>query len=105
MFHTKHFDCRQKSRALDPEIENLILQYGEREHKKGAIFVRILDREATGQIDDLLLERARGWVIVLSQDSEAMITCYRERVAHPKRSGAMKRPRLDEEIYFEDDAA
>jgi hypothetical protein len=105
MFHTKHFKCRQKSRALDAEIENLILQYGEWKHKQGAIFVRILDREATGQIDELLLKRARGWVILLSHDSEELITCYREHNASPKRSGGMKHPPDDEEYDFENDAA
>ena len=105
MFQTKHFKCRQKCRALDSEIEGLILQYGEWKHKQGAIFVRILDREATGQIDELLLERARGWVILLSQDSEALITCYREHCTQPRRSGAMNPPPDDEEYDFENDAA
>lgn len=81
MRHTKHSTERCKTRGLDEDVEQVILDFGHREHlNNGAVAVELRDRQVRGQIDESLRTKARGWKLIITSDEDALITCYRRSV-------------------------
>lgn len=81
MDRTDHFRQRASQRGLRVNVLSFVLAHGTLVNRAGARFVTILRREIPPGVDHELVERALGWVVVVSHDGAPM-TCYRRQHAY-----------------------
>lgn len=78
---TRHFLERAQARHLTPEILSFILMYGWESRARGVTHVTVLRRHLLPELRDTsLARRALDWV-VLMDDQDRLLTCYRRRNA------------------------
>lgn len=78
---THHFEERSAQRRLNPAVLQFILTFGAAVRARGATHLTIIDRQLPTHLRGTpLAERARGWV-VLETDEGELLTCYRRRDA------------------------
>jgi hypothetical protein len=89
---TRHFVERACHRGLRPEVLDFILAYGIEFRAAGATSLTVLERRLPAAIADApVVRRARGWIVVTTDDG-VLLTCYRRGDASrflrtkPKRS-------------------
>jgi hypothetical protein len=77
MPYTLHYLCRASQRALRPDVETLVLQWGRETRTRGCELVTLRRCDLPAELRGTsLAERAQGWVLVMG-DEGALITCYR----------------------------
>jgi len=81
MDRTDHFRQRASQRGLRVNVLSFVLTHGTLVNRAGARFLTLLRREVPAGMDHELVERALGWVVVLSPDGSPL-TCYRRRHAY-----------------------
>lgn len=89
MATTSRFQQRAGQQGLRQCVLDFVLRYGAILVCAGAQFVTVPERGLPPNVDHRMMERARGWVIVLSDDWD-LITCYRRRDALRYVRGRMK---------------
>lgn len=82
---TRHFEKRAAQRGLRSEVFWFVMQHGIEVFGAGARFVTLAERYLPPGLSPSLLERSRGWVLVLTESGD-LLTCYR-------RDGAMNHVR------------
>ena len=80
MTTTLHFEERATSRGLRRDIFDFIVYYGVEMERSGTRFLTIVERALPPGIDDDMVRRSTGWIVVIS-DSGALLTCYRRERA------------------------
>ncbi|QDE99254.1 hypothetical protein BHS05_27430 [Myxococcus xanthus] len=74
---TRHFVERSSLRQLRDDVLDFILEFGIRTRATGMTHVTVLERELPRAWRSLDVARqARGWIVLLN-DEERLITCYR----------------------------
>jgi hypothetical protein len=74
---TRHFLERSARRQLREDVLDFILEFGVRARAAGMTHVTVLERDMPAAWRDSPLARqARGWIVLLN-DEERLITCYR----------------------------
>ena len=73
---TRHFLHRAASRGLRAEVFDFIIAFGDEWLGYGMRFVTILERRLPPGLSHQMIERARGWVIVMGEN-DILVTCYR----------------------------
>jgi len=74
---TRHFAERSALRQLRDEVLDFILEHGSRTRASGMTHVTLLARDLPAGWRHLDVARqARGWIVLLN-DEERLITCYR----------------------------
>lgn len=78
----RHVLERGALRQLRGEVLDFILDFGVRTRAAGVTHVTVLERELPGFVRDSPLARqARGWILLVSDLEERIITCYRREDA------------------------
>jgi hypothetical protein len=78
----RHFVERGALRQLRGEVLDFILDFGVRTRAAGVTHVTVLERQLPGALRDSPLARqARGWILLVSDQEERIITCYRREDA------------------------
>lgn len=80
MSPTRHFRERACERGLRSDVERFIVCWGAMIEVQGVTYFTILDRELPPDVDEDLVRRARGWVLVVRNGY--VLTCYRQRDAY-----------------------
>ncbi len=98
MVRTHHFEERSAQRRLHPAVLQFILAFGSAVRSCGATHLTVLERALPSHLrGTLLAERARGW-IVLETDEGSLLTCYRRqdaaRFLRRKRKRRLSRTQL-----------
>ncbi|ATB49661.1 hypothetical protein [Corallococcus macrosporus] len=74
---TRHFVERSSLRQLRDDVLEFILEFGVRARAAGMTHVTLLERELPRAWRTLdVVRQARGWIVLLN-DEERLITCYR----------------------------
>ena len=74
---THHYQIRSAERALPPDIEDFLLQWGTETRAAGATHITLVRLHLPIELQDSkAATRAEGWIIVMGDDG-SLITCYR----------------------------
>ncbi|MFP2934073.1 hypothetical protein ACLESO_54900 [Pyxidicoccus sp. 3LG] len=74
---SRHFLERRVRRPLRDDVLDFILDFGTRSRASGMTHVTVLERELpVAWRDSSLARQARGWIVLLN-DHERLVTCYR----------------------------
>jgi hypothetical protein len=92
MVKSQHVIARQRHRGLRDEILDFILDYGDVEQGSGAAWYLIKERSLPRYLQHTrLVELARPWVVMTSEDGREIITAYaREDASHHIRMKCRK---------------
>lgn len=78
---SQHFFARSHERHLSPWVLDFILSYGSEVRARGATHLTVLERYLPAALRNTALARqARDWIVILD-DCDRLLTCYRHRHA------------------------
>jgi len=79
---TAHAQIRGAQRNITPENIDLVLRYGKELHRTGASFIFLGKRDIPEDLrNDDQMRKLEGTVLIISEDSNHLITCYKNRNA------------------------
>jgi hypothetical protein len=81
MLMTAHAQQRAGQRRIPEENLHLVLKYGTRVHKAGALFVFMRKRDIPPVLSIRSQDRLEGLTVVMDPLGEEVITAYRNRKA------------------------
>lgn len=82
--YTHHAVRRMNARALDPQVIELVQQYGRQLNARGAVYCVVGKKELKRFADTIDLSAADGVHVLVSTDGW-VLTTYRNRGFHPSR--------------------
>jgi hypothetical protein len=84
---SNHSQVRSQQRGISYDILNLALDYSEAIFKQGLIFFAVIQRLLPENMDHHLKEKLNNMVVVVSPESNEIVTCYRSEngIHHIKR--------------------
>lgn len=94
---TQHYRTRAAKRALRPDVEAFLMNWGTETRAAGATHVTLVRRDLPPDVrNSEEAARAAGWIIVASDDG-SLLTCYRREDAWRfirRKSQARRRQRV-----------
>lgn len=85
--YSHHSKVRSQQRGLTIDILNLGMDYSVAIFKQGLIFFAVIQKLLPGNMDHQLREKLNNLVVIVSQESNEILTCYKSSngVHHIKR--------------------
>ena len=72
-----HSQVRSSQRGITYDLLNLAMDYSEAIFKQGLIFFAVIQRLLPENMDHHLKEKLNNMVVVVSPESNEIVTCYR----------------------------
>jgi hypothetical protein len=84
---SRHSSARSQQRGIGKDLLLLAMDYSEAIFKQGLIFFAVIERMLPENMDHHLREKLNNLVVVVSPESNEIVTCYRSvnGVHHIKR--------------------
>ncbi len=74
--HTRHSRRRASQRSIPDNILLMVLMLGTALHVQNSIYLTVTEKDLPRDLDHSLAEKMRNLVVILSSDSQTLITCY-----------------------------
>jgi hypothetical protein len=78
---SRHSQIRARQRGITNDLLNLAMDYSEAVFKQGLIFFAVIGKLLPDNMDHNISEKLNNMVVVVSPESNEIITCYRSKHA------------------------
>lgn len=85
--HTRHSRRRASQRSIPDGVLLMVLMLGTAIRVQNSIYITVTEKDLPRELDHSLAEKMRNLIVILSSDSQTLITCYyaKNGVKHLKK--------------------